>query len=201
MCFVYDSPICSASASSRALQCPPTPRKYRFVRNGLSINDPLFFPSSSSILGSSTCNTDSSFDDSYTTDDTLLDSMNRLPAMVQAIKPQNKACHREAPATKRQLSINDIMGEIPPLPFAVFPPEQSPVDMSISDSENVFSITDAISLPELPPLVRSRSDPEQFSDSVRSSIGSSFRGGKAPPIRRTTKLTGSRRRSLNAKCA
>lgn len=201
MCFVYDSPICSASASSRALQCPPTPRKYRFVQSGWSNNDPLFFPSSSSILGSSTCINDSSFDDSYTTHDSLADRMNRLPPMVLALKPQNKACHRDAPSTKRQLSIHDIMGEIPPLPLTVSPPEQSPVDMSNSYSETSLSVTGAISLPELPPLVRSRSDPEQFSDSVRSSIGSSARAGKAPPIRRATKLTGSRRRSLNAKCA
>ncbi|KAL3798678.1 hypothetical protein HJC23_004429 [Cyclotella cryptica] len=210
MCFVYESPLCSTSNSNQALQCPPTPRKYRFVQSGLSFNDPVFFPSSSSVIGSNACVADSSSDDE-TTEERLLERINRFPAMVLLLKPQNKACRREAHVTKRKLTISDVMGEIPPLPFAVSQHEQGSIGRSSSDPEQnsaskrnaiAPSTIDVISFPELPPICRSSSDPEHFSASKKNASAVSSSKEKSPSIRRTiSNFPGSRRRSLNAKCA
>jgi hypothetical protein len=174
MCYVYDTPYASASSSKQPFHCPPTPRKNHAAHRNLA-NDPVFFPSSSSILG--TCVTDFSCDGSN--EDSLLVNLNRLPVLTLVLKPQNKAAS-EARTAKQKLSISGVIGEIPPLPFQV-----------------------AQRAPHEQPLPRSSSDPEQMSDSKRQAVESTSSNIKAPAMQRATivNLPGSRRRCINAKCA
>lgn len=168
MCFVYETPSNSYN-STRDLQCPPTPRKYRVAKDYASYGDPMFFPSSSSILGSRTCVTESTCD---TADDSLLDSINELPVTVLVLKPTKSGNSNASTSRRRKLSISDLKGGIPPLPYKVPSSNKKPMN-------------------------RASSDPDQSSAGFTSS-----KLNTAKMSRMTIKtLPGSRRRSLNAKCA
>lgn len=169
MCFVYETP--SNFSSNNALQYPPTPRKYQ-VSKGIRLDDPLFFPSSSSILGSSTCVTESTCDTSV---ESLLDSINELPLAVLVLKPKSKSTQREdQKSRRRKLSISDVKGDIPPLPYKV----------------------------TKKPMNRSSSDPDQTSKEQTSVPSSQSKLNAAPMRRMNIKvLPGSRRLSMNARCA
>lgn len=170
MCFV-ETP--SNSSPKQALQCPPTPRKYRVTKSN-HLDDPLFFPSSSSILGSSTCATESTCDTSV---ESLLDSINALPVTVLVLKPKHKSSHGEARTSRRRkLSISDIKGDIPPLPYKVTHKKQ---------------------------MDRSTSDPNQVHKKNASGVPSSKIEMNAAPMRRMSikNLPGPRRLSMNARCA
>ena len=170
MCFIYETP---SSSNSKAFQCPPTPRKYRVAEDDPNHQDPLFFPCSSSILGSKTCVTESTCD---TAVDSLLDSVNELPATVLVLKPKSKSRYMENfTSRRRKLSISDINGDIPPLPYKVTPSKK--------------------------PNRRSSSDPDQMNKKISTSTSSSKTN--AAPIRRMSikNLQGSRRKSLNARSA
>ncbi|KAL3798677.1 hypothetical protein HJC23_004428 [Cyclotella cryptica] len=184
MGFIYHSPLGSSSNSCQTLQCPPTPRRKRLVRSSLTTNnDPEFFPISSSVLGPSTCVSDSSLNGRIS-EESIVERMSRLPVLALPLKPQNKACGREAHATKLKLSASDFIDKFPPLPFAVSLPEQPtmsrsgshlPEQVSASGTNaNVSSTTGEVAGPAKSPLGRSHSNPEQHLPLPKNAIVPSF---------------------------
>jgi hypothetical protein len=106
--------------------------------------------------------------------ESLLDSINELPLAVLVLKPKNKSIEKEdQKSRRRKLSISDIKGDIPPLPYKV-----------VKKSMN-----------------RSSSDSDQTSK--KSTVPSSKGKLNAAPMRRMNikNLHGSRRLSMNARCA
>lgn len=168
MCYIYQTP--SSSSSKQALQCPPTPKQYRGASMGNPMADPMFFPSSSSILGSSTCVTESTCDTSV---DSLLHPINELPVTVLVLKPKYKSQGEARTSRRRKLSMSDLNGDVPPLPYVTLSKK---------------------------PMNRSTSDPYQTSK--QNGSGVSLKMNAAPMPRMSIRnLPGSRRLSMNAKCA
>lgn len=170
MCLIYETP---SNSNSEAFQCPPTPRKYRVAGNNPNHQDPIFFPSSSSIFGTKTCVTESTCD---TAVDSLLDSVNELPVTVLVLKPKSKSRYLDNfTSRRRKLSISEINGDIPPLPYKVSPSKKS--------------------------NRRSSSDPDQMTKKLSTSVPPTKTN--AAPLRRMSikNIQGSRRKSINARSA
>jgi hypothetical protein len=107
--------------------------------------------------------------------ESLLDSINELPLAVFVLKPKNNSIEEEdQKSRRRKLSISDVKGDIPPLPYKVVKK----------------------------PMNRSSSDPEQTSKKKPTVPSSKGKLNAAPMHRMNIKnLPGSRRLSMNARCA
>ena len=151
MQIVYDSPPSSAPTLKQAIQCPSAPGKYRFAK-GVDSNgsDPMFFPSSSSVFGLSTCATESTFDTSI---DSILESFN-LPAGVFALKPDKPGRSETQTLRRKKLSISDVNGDIPPLPYKTVQTKSSSRKGSVLDKKQTQAISGSSSKADPGPMRR-----------------------------------------------
>jgi len=151
MCIVYETPKLK-SISNKLHRCPPTPGKHRNGKGNISHDHPFFFSSSKSILGSSSCITETTFDMDV---DSLLGSINELPVTVLLLKPRNKCYDNERQIKPRKLNISDLKHDVPPLPYKITSTEKpmnqpiSHLNQSIATEKHVAGATVA-SMPNAP---------------------------------------------------